>query len=359
MIDRTVDGATGRSPVPALQHQIGHRAPARLIVLSASCAAAATALGQSPFASTVIDYRPAPGQFVQHPGFNDPARALGPPSGGGTLDGNDTKAVTLGGFGGSITLAFDHPVRDDPHNPLGLDCIVFGNAFWHNADPNRRWAEPATIEISRDANRNGLADDPWYLIPGTHLPDPVATWQPQTWDDNTNDSTYPPSLGSWLPPGESGTWQTWSFRLPADPFETSLILDNPNGQFAITEGIRGYADCSPTLLLGDLDADNTIDEPDADPAVFYTTPDDPGTVGIDPGSGGGDAFDIAWAIDPATGEPASLRSFDFIRITNATNAIFGPFGERSAELCAVADVAPRPTSGDLRARRDPVEVRRP
>lgn len=352
-------GATGRSPVPSPRHHHGTRARRSTSLLLATCAAAPAALAQSPFAATVLDYRPAPGQFVQVSDLSDPARALGPPIGGGTLDGNDTKAVTLGGFGGSITLAFDRPVRDDPHNPLGLDCIVFGNAFWHNADPNRRWAEPATIEISRDTNHNGLADDPWYLIPGTHLPDPVATWQPQTWDDDTNDTTFPPSLASWLPPGESGTWQTWSFRLPADPFETSLILDNPHGQFATTEGIRGYADCSPTLLLGDLNADNAIDDPDADPAVFYTTPDNPFRVGVDPGSGGGDAFDIAWAIDPATGEPANLRSFDFIRITNATNALFGPFGERSAELCAVADVAPRLTPGDLRARRAPAEVRRP
>jgi hypothetical protein len=307
---------------------------------------AVPALAQSPFAAAVLDYRPAPGQFVQDAAYNDPASALGPPIGGGTLDGNDTKAVTLGGFGGSITLAFDHAVRDDPGNPLGLDFIVFGNAFWPNGDPNRRWAEPATIEISHDANGNGLADDPWYLIPGTHLSDPLATYQPQTWDDNTNDSTSPPALDSWLPPGETGTWQTWSFRLPADPFESSLILDNPNGPFATEEGVVGYADCSPTLLLGDLDGDNVIDDPDARPERFYTTPDDPFTVGIDAGSGGGDAFDIAWAIDPVTNQPANLRSFHFIRITNATNAVFGPFGERSAEVCGVADVTARPRTVD-------------
>ncbi len=278
---------------------------------------------------------------MQDPAFNDPTRALGPPTGGGTLDGNNTKAVTLGGFGGSITLAFDHTVRDDPHNPRGLDFIVFGNAFWPGNDPNQRWAEPATIEISLDVNRNGLADDPWYLIPGTHLPDPPAAWQLQTWDDNTSDNTFPPAFESWIPPGETGVWQTFAFRLPADPFESSIVLENPNGPFATDEGIFGYADCSPTLILGDLDADNTIDDATITPEQFYTTPDDPFTVGIDPGSGGGDAFDIAWAVDPATGQPANLRGFDFIRITNATNIILGPFGERSAEVCAVADVAPR------------------
>jgi len=75
---------------------------------------------------------------------------------------------------------------------------------------------------------------------------------------------------------------------------------------------------------------------------------DPFEVGMTPGSGGGDAFDIAWAIDPATGLPADLPGFDFIRITTAVNAV--DFGdpkqpatfEKSAEIDAVADVTPDP-----------------
>ena len=68
---------------------------------------------------------------------------------------------TLGGFGGTITLIFDHTVEDDPLNPFGMDAIVFGNAFWHGGDWNSHWAECATIEISLDVNGNSEADDPW------------------------------------------------------------------------------------------------------------------------------------------------------------------------------------------------------
>jgi hypothetical protein len=327
--------------------------------LLAAIALATPALAQSHFATRVLDYRPAPGQFVQDPAFNDPGAALGPPIGGGTLDGDETKAVSLGGFGGSITLAFDHTVRDDPKHRLGLDCIVFGNAFWLNGDPNRRWGEGASIEIALDANGNGLADDPWYLIPGSHLAQPASSWQAQTWDDDTNDAAYPPAYSWWVPPGESGVWQTWAFRLPSDPFELGVSLDNPNGQFAEVEGIWGYADCSPTLVLGDLDGDNILDDGSMTPERFYTVPDDPFTVGVDPGSGGGDAFDIAWAIDPATGEPANLPGFDFVRITNATNVVLGPFGEKSAEICAVAGVVARTREAGAGPGRTPVEVRRP
>lgn len=300
---------------------------------------------ESPFADSILDYAPAPGQYANEPLFNDPNRALGPPVGGGTFNPNNSSQVSLGGFGGSITVAFDHTVTDDPANPHCVDAIVFGNAFWMGGNPNRHWAECGTIEISRDANANGIADDPWYLIPGSHLSDPLAQFETQTWDDDLEDLTYPPfpvdpefPYQDWIPPGYSDTWTTAGYRLPSDPFDT-WILDNPHGQSAEQEGIYGYVDYTPTLVLGDLDADNFVDDPDLSPADFYTRPDDPLEVGITPGAGGGDGFDIAWAIDPETGLPADLDGFDFIRITNAVNFALPDFGEVSPEIDAVADVA--------------------
>ncbi|MGE3109114.1 MAG: GC-type dockerin domain-anchored protein [Phycisphaerales bacterium] len=310
---------------------------------------------QSDFASRVVGFDPAPGQFATSPLFNDPARALGPPIGGGTHAPDNTKLVSLGGLGGSITLAFDHLVRNDPLNPLGLDAIVFGNAVWVTANPNRRFAEAATIEISRDLNANGLADDPWYLIPGSHLgtipPTPLARFV-QTWDDNTADATYPPDRADWIPPGRSGLWITSAFRLPDDPFAVGAagILDNPLGLGATVEGAWGYADMSPVLILGDTNADNIVDSP-LTPEQFYTIPDDPRAVGIGPGfgdpaglGGGGDAFDIDWAIDPATGRPPDppLDGFNFIRITTAAWRVHPLLGELSAEIAGVADVRPLP-----------------
>lgn len=295
----------------------------------------------NPFAATVIDYAPAPGQLVNDPAFNDPARALGPPVGGGTLTPNNNDLVSLGGFGGSITLAFDHTVTDDAANPLGLDAIVFGNAFWVGGNANAHWAECAHLEICRDVNGNGQPDDdePWYLIPGSHIAEPAAQFETQGWDDDVIDATYPPAQAGWLPPGQTGVWATHAFRLPPDVFEHPVV-SNPNGPNAENEGIYGYADYGPTLLLGDTDGDNVVDDTTVTPAAFYTVPDDPLTVGVRPGSGGGDAFDIAWAIDAETGAPADLDGFDFLRVTNATNAINGPQGEMSAEIDAAADVAP-------------------
>ena len=212
---------------------------------------------------------------------------------------------------------------------------------------NRHWAECATIEISLDVNGNGLADDPWFLIPGSHLAIP-PTLQVVQWDDDFDDASLGPQDESWLPAGKSGQWSTQGFRL-SSVFE-AIPIRNPstiNG----AEGIWGYADYTPTAVLGDTDGDNLTDDGSVTPDKFYTHPDAPFTTGISSGSGGGDAFDIAWAIDAVSGLPANLPGFDFIRIRTAVHAVVPPFGEFSAEIDAVSDVAPD-SFGDFDADED-------
>jgi len=319
----------GSVPTATATTQRQQAAMSRISIIALlSCGMAMPALAQSAFATRIIEYTPAPGQFVNHPSFNDPARALGTPVGGGASAPNNTSQVSLGGFGGTLVLGFDQTIMDDPANPFGLDAILYGNAFWVSGDPNRRWAECGVIEISRDINSNSLADDPWYVVPGSHLPDPLTVLESQTWDDDFGDATHPPANPAWVPPGESGTWITEGFRLPPSVFEVAII-ENPDGPNAVTEGIVGYADYSPTQVLPDGSA----------PAQFYTRPDNPFAAGLTEGSGGGDGIDIAWAIDPESLAPANLDGFDFIRISTAVNLIAGALGEVSTEIDAVADVA--------------------
>ncbi len=306
----------------------------------------------SPFATRVVAYEPAPGQNVQNPGFDNPAAALGSPVGGGVLAADNSKQVTLGGFGGSITLGFDHRILNQPptaSNLRGLDFIVFGNAFFVGGNPNRKWAEAAVIYVSMDSNGNGLADDPWYIIRGSHLPAaPNDVLASKIWDSNTSDATYPPGAASWVPPGRMGVWMTQSPVLPA--LFNGPVVSNPLGLGATEEGVWGYADCTPTMVLGDTDGDGTPDDAAILTEEFFTRPDDPLVAGITPGSGGGDAVDIGWAVDAATGAPANLPGIDFVRIICAVDRINGVFGEISTEVGGVAEV--RTASGPGRRLAD-------
>lgn len=282
------------------------------------------------YVTEVIAYEPAPGQFVQEPNYSEPNAALGWPAGGDPNAPDNSSLVTLGGFGGRITLAFDRTVWDDPANPFGLDAIVYGNAFWVSGDPERKWTEAAVLEISRDLNFNGIADDAWYVIPGSHINTPgfPAQYEVQTWDDDVNDPTHPPPDASWIPPGYGGVWTSEGYHLPPEIFE-SFVTQNPGSGGA--EGVFGYADCSPTVRcpLGMTNEQH------------YTRPDNPFKVGLTEGSAGGDGFDVAWAVDPNTWALAALDGFDFLRITTGVNTVIlnPPVFEKSPEIDAAVDVA--------------------
>ncbi len=249
-----------------------------------------SAAAEDPWADAVVSYN----AIDPNQGFDTPEKTPGEPSGGGAFgpDNSDLHSVGRPGPapGSFIILKFDTPVTDDPANPMGLDCIVYGNAFWVGGDPNRKLCEPGLIEISEDVNANGEADDPWYRVSGSRglassvLPEGMP-------------NPSPPLAGSVLNPYTDGTEYDW-----------------------------GYCELNPTQRKC---RDN------------YVRPDDPFEVGLTPRSGGGDAFDIAWA-DPidASGDPGGITQFHFIRISAFIDEAQGVTGYVTPELDAVADVAP-------------------
>jgi len=94
-------------------------------------------------------------------GADDPVTIINPEWGYHTPDGTGNwphDQVFSFGPGGSIEVAFDGPVEDDPLNPFGIDLIVFGNAAFINQWPDPILTDPAllfgddlgTIEVSQD-----------------------------------------------------------------------------------------------------------------------------------------------------------------------------------------------------------------
>ena len=172
-------------PPPATARRaasIAWRFAAILSPLSGTLARADYSYSPSDFATSVISYTPGTGigsDFISGQSFSDPTAALGRPTTDTTGDPfsmgsinpvpvvpaypafRATELVSIGG-GGSLTLAFDHPVIHDPANPYAEDFILFGNMFqqadtpWTNGDPNAVTVtantnpKPAVVSVSPD-----------------------------------------------------------------------------------------------------------------------------------------------------------------------------------------------------------------
>lgn len=243
----------------------------------------------------VVDYSPAPGQFVN---------LLPPASDGETAADIRAKAadylnrgyaITLGAFGGSVTLRLSEPIIGQPGVP---DFFVAGNAISNSS-------EPGIVEVSQDGSV-------WYQLCGEfspgELPDTHIIYRLKSYSEDipftatTPDGSNSEGEIKWLPNYRSQSyWPLWisdstlTFTSPRLPDNARL---NPStGQYEFTP-FAGYADSYPNssssgyLSLGD-------------------------------------------AIDPATGTRPELKSITFVRVTTSILQSNGPLGEASTEVSGV------------------------
>jgi len=262
-----------------------------------------------PFVAQVVAYASGTGatysDWISGDTFTDPTTALGRPTVDTTGDDwyipldepvpvvpvypafRSYEMVTIG-KNGSLTLAFDHRVYDNPSNPYGIDFIVFGNSFqiigngdgWSNGDPNSTknggsaFVEKGTVSVSQD----GVS---WFVYPsGTNCPgaDDFAPTLGRVYDTNCVDRAL-------------GTWNAW-WGGPTDP----TMPINPA-----------------------LAPSNWVGMSVAEISDRYR------------GGAGGTGFDIggfALAADPANG----LKWIQYVRVERS--------GSVNPEVDAVADVSP-------------------
>ncbi len=290
-----------------------------IIILTAICSLVS---GQQ--IAAIIEYTPAPGQFIN--------TSTGSPSAAESLTNENGGLVSLGGYGGFIVLKLSESIENDPDNPYGVDFTIFGNALSF-------WSEPGIVEVMKDKNGNGQADETWYALAGSDhfFPGTIADYQisytnPHSdvaedvhWSDNQGvigvikknvfqDQPYYPDPSVFPTIGKSKCEFTGR--------RISPVLDFSNPVQAVSHRrCFGYAD-------------NNIRIDPANPL-----PDNPYTAEIE--NSGGDGMDISWAIDE-TGEYIDLDEIDFIKIYTAVNADGGAIGEISTEISLVVDIEPAP-----------------
>ena len=284
-----------------------------LILYAALWALVCTSEAQNNRTTRVLEYFPAPGQFINNP-------LAGTPNAAEAMLADPDAIVSLGSFGGYIVLGFEDPVHNHPDNPYGIDFTLFGNAFTGSSEPGIIW-------VMKDQNNNQLADDTWYQIAGSSFNHP-DTWQNAdvTWWRLDDGSAGWKNAG-----GDQGKllkneFHTQSYyplpeyfaSYPQDSvrFTGTMLGHEPmimNNQIVLPALAFGYADNQPIVR-----------------GVDRSVPDNPYTTNIREGAGG-DPVDISWAVDDA-GQYVDLDQIDFIKIATGALSDLGVLGEISTEI---------------------------
>lgn len=283
----------------------------------------------SPYISRVHEYCPAPGQFINEMPMYEPGDTYADilQKAEESISGTNDIMISLGGYGGYVTFAFDHTVMNvEGEN----DFQIWGNAFYELTNPDAKGgsAEPGIIMVSYDVNCNGIPDDPWYELAGSEY------YKPQTKH------------------GYSITYQRPDPNHVGEEDESGYLVDTTYIPWHDSEGSTGYiaknsfhgqsyyplwvSDDNLTFT-GSLLAPNGVDLSGTGRYyVLYAY--DWGYVDNHPNDFEElNSFDIGRAVD-ADGNPVKLPGADFIRVYTGLNQYCGWLGETSTEISKARDL---------------------
>lgn len=286
----------------------------------------------SPYITKVLEYRPAPGQFVNTmPSYEEGdtqetmnEKVLN------AIGNNKEGVITLGGYGGYVTVGFDHTIRNAKD---ANDFLVLGNAFENSS------SEPGIIKVAYDVNQNGQPDEEeWFEIAGSAHHDPKQElWYEQAKQAGNSVETYRDYSITYKKPAkepttneEKATYIYWEDNqgkkgykvmntYHSQPYYPQWIKE---GQLTFTgtclpqNGINQGTDKNPYFVL---------------PSFKY------GYADNYPNDAAKAAIDIDWAVDK-NGKPANLPGVDFIKIYTGVNQENGWLGENSTEVSGVTDL---------------------
>lgn len=275
----------------------------------------------SAFANKVLEYKPAPCQFMNTSttAYKENYSAEEVRKYAEELLRNpDLCLISLGSYGGYITVGFDHTV---PNVPDKYDLKIYGNAYY-DAFGTLTGAlggssEPGIVLVSKDVNGNGLADDEWYELAGSEYKSP----------DTMKDYTI-------------------TYYRPSSPKDKVKWSDNKGNEGYVYRNdfypknsyYPAWIEEDEITFHGSRLKDNAVNEPREDMPehwVGYCYPW--GYADNHPNNKDQCKFMIDWAVDK-DGEYVNLDGIDFVRIYTAVNQNSGWMGEISTELQAVEDL---------------------
>ena len=282
----------------------------------------------------VLDYMPAPGQFVNTLPAADDEMTQEEVNQACEEQLNNDYLVHLGTYGGSITMKFDHQIENKP----GSDFYIKGNGFYADSDPSGATIfggsiEPGIVYV-------GVGDDwrtaKWYELAGSeyytseihdfkityHKPtaekgsanqpfssyDNYIRWECSWTDKNglKHDSVGYHMKNTYH---RQSYWPAWNknetMTCQGGKLPNNAIEQSGNGtywvQYQYSNDAYGYVDaCASSDSLHS-------------------------------------SFDIDWAVDEK-GNHVALDHIDFIRVVCGIFQYCGWLGETSTELACVKDL---------------------
>ena len=314
----------------------------RTTILFASLLSLAVAANaQSKQTIKVIEYCPAPGQFINNLPSIDTGMSQEERLKVCEEQLEDGNPVCLGAAGGYITLSLDQPIK----NGKGSDLRILGNAFYSQNDPVYGDAtiggnvEPGIVYAGVGASSETAQ---WYELAGseyytTQRHNFKITYHKPTAE--TGDHSLPCSIfdkyirfaASWTEP--DGT--------PCD--STGYLMKN---SFHMQSYWPQWEDKEEMTFHGSRLPDNAInyggDGTDADNPQYWITyryaSDSYGYADAAPNSDDTyTTFDLDWAVDK-NGNPVNLDHADFIRIQTGVLQQCGWTGETSTEVAGLVNL---------------------
>ena len=284
-------------------------------------------LAYSPYISRVLEYNPAPGQFVntmpQYEEGDTYATMLQKVE--ESIAGTNRTLISLGAWGGYVTFAFDHSVVNSPKQ---ADFLIEGNSFYASATSKGGSSEPGIVTVSIDINQNGLPDDPFYQLAGSEYANPNTLHQYSlTYYRTPTDHTPQPDKKNSL---TDTTYIHWTDNQK----QTGYLHKNT---FHTQEYFPQWFTDSALTFVGSRLPNNAYD-PNGKGAYWIQQPFEYGYADCHPNDSiARCSFDIDWAVTD-DGKPIYLPCVDFVRVYTGVFQQCGWTGEISTEISHARDL---------------------
>ena len=281
----------------------------------------------SPYISRVLEYNPAPGQFINTmPQYEegDTYEAMLQKV-EESITGTNRTLISLGAWGGYVTFAFDHSVVNSPKQ---ADFLIEGNSFYASVTSKGGSSEPGIVTVSIDINQNGLPDDPFYQLAGSEYANPNTLHQYSLTYHRTPANHTP------QPDKKSSITDTTYIRWIDNQNQSGYLHKNT---FHTQEYFPQWLTDSALTFTGSRLPDNAYD-PNGKGAYWIQQPFDYGYADCHPiDSMARCSFDIDWAVTD-NGNPIYLPCVDFVRVYTGVFQQCGWTGEISTEISHARDL---------------------